>query len=152
MKKFKKISAFGLMIVVIGAMGMTALAAYSTPAEITAGLTGKTVDSVIDERANGKPYGAIANEAGKLEEFKEKILETKKALLAERVAEGTMTQERADEIIAALEERQANCDGTGGGRIGQRMRAGFGRGGSNGQGRGQNGFGLGQGVCGGLEQ
>ncbi len=150
MSKFKKFVAIGLAILVVGAMSVTALAAsYKIPAEVVAGLTGKTVDSVIEERNDsGKTYGAIANDAGKLSEFKSQMLEQKKAALLERVAAGTMTQERADEIIAALEQNQANCDGTGSGGIGQKMGAGFGGGMGNGQGRGQGGAGRGQGICG----
>ena len=128
MKKFKKFAVIGLAMLVVGAMSVTALAAsYKTPAEVVAGLIGKTVDGVIEERNDsGKTYGAIASDAGKLSEFKSQMLEQKKAALQERVAAGTMTQERADEIIAALERNQPNCDGTGSGRIGQKMGAGFG--------------------------
>jgi len=151
MTKLKKITAIGAMVLVIGATSLTAFAAskYNTPAEAAAGLTGKTVESVINERSEtGKTYGTIANDAGKLTEFKNEVLQIKKDALAEKVAAGTMTQERADQIITAIEENQANCDGTGSARIGQKMGAGFGgmngRGQGNGQGRGQ---GNGSGSC-----
>ncbi|NCA79964.1 MAG: DUF2680 domain-containing protein [Sphingobacteriia bacterium] len=155
MTKFKKFAAFGVTALIIGATSITAFAVsnYSTPAEAAAGVTGKSVQSVIDERSQtGKTYGTIANDAGKLAEFKAEILAIKKDALAKKVAAGTMTQERADEIIAALEANQANCDGTGSARIGQKMGAGFGgmNGNGNGQGRGQGGAGRGmgnQGSC-----
>lgn len=147
MTKTKKIIAIGAMVLVISATSITAFAAskYSSPAEAVAGLTGKTVESVVQERQDaGKTYGAIAQEAGKLEEFKKEKLQIVKDNLAKRVADGTMTQARADEIIKAIEENQANCDGTGSKKIGQMMGAGFG---GNGQGKGRGGAGCGQGNC-----
>ncbi|MFA9380846.1 MAG: hypothetical protein ACERKO_07275 [Acetanaerobacterium sp.] len=151
MKKLKKAVILGGMILAISATSITAFAAsnYNTPAEAVAGLTGKTVESVIAEKTEaGKTYGAIADEAGKLTEFKAEMLELKRDALSEKVASGTITQERANEIIAALENNQANCDGTGTARIGQRMGAGFGgiNGNGQGNGQGQGGTGRGQGI------
>ena len=151
MTKLKRIAAIGAMTLVIGATSLTAFAAskYSSPAEAVAGLTGKTVESVIAEKSEtGKTYGTIAKEAGKLDEFKSENLQIKKDALAEKVASGTLTQERADEIVKAVEENQANCDGTGAARVGQKMGAGFGGMNGGGQGRGP-GAGRGQGNCGG---
>ena len=151
MKKLTKVLALGAIVVAFSATSITAFAAstYSSRAEAVAGLTGQTVENVIAEKAEtGKSYGAIAAEAGKLEEFKDEMLEIKKDALAEKVANGTITQERADEIIAAMEANQANCDGTGSAKTGRRMGAGFGGGNGCGQGRGQGGVGRGQ-RCGG---
>lgn len=149
MTKFKKLAVIGTMVLALAATSITAFAAaYDSPANVVSNLTGKTVESVIAEkRDTGKTYGAIAKEAGKLEEFKDEILEAKKAFLAEKVAAGTMTQEEADKIIAALEQNQATCDGTGSARIGQKMGAGFGRMNGSRQGLGQGaGFGRMNGV------
>lgn len=147
MKSFKRTAALMVAIGLI-ATGTTVYAATAaTPAEIVSSLTGKTVEAVIAERAEGSTYGTIADDAGKLEEFKTQMLEAKKAWLAERVKAGTLTQERADEILKAIESNQATCDGTGGGRIGMGMGAGFGQGAGQcgmGQGLGR-GFGQGQG-------
>lgn len=143
MTKLKKIAAIGAMVLVVSATSLTAFAAskYSSPAEAVAGLTGKTTQSVIAERTEtGKTYGEIAKEAGKLEEFKSENLQIRKDMLAKKVADGTMTQARADEITKAMEERQATCDGTGSGGSGCGMGAGFGRG--NGNGRGCGGAGC----------
>lgn len=154
MTNMKKVLTIGTLVALLGVSSLTAFAAsnYNTPAEAVAGLTGKTVESVVAEKLESdKTYGTIAEEAGKLEEFKSEILEIKKATLAEKVAAGNMTQEQADEIISALEESIENCDGTGTGstRIGQKMNAGFGgmngKGNGNGLGRGQGGQGLGLG-------
>lgn len=151
MLKFKKTMIIGAMVLTIGATSLTAFAAskYNTPAQAAAGLTGKTVESVISEKAEtGKTYGTIAKEAGKLTEFKNETLEIKKDALDDKVKNGTLTQERADEIMAALKENQKNCDGTGSDRIGQKMGAGFGgNGGKNGGGMGKGqGKGEGQGL------
>ena len=154
MTKLKKIAAIGGMVLAVGATSFTAFAAstYHSPAEAVAGLTGQTVESVIAQKTEtGDTYGAIANEAGKLEEFKDEMLEIKKDALAEKVAAGTITQEKADEIIAAIEANQATCDGTGSAKIGQKMGAGFGSGNCNGQGNGRSGAGRGQGNCGGCQ-
>lgn len=154
MTNMKKVLTIGTLVALIGVTSLTAFATsnYNTPAEAVAGLTGKTVESVIAEKLESdKTYGTIAEEAGKLDEFKSEILEIKKATLAEKVAAGTMTQEQADQIMAELEENVANCDETGSARIGQKMNAGFGgmngngNGIGNGQGRGQGGVGLGLG-------
>lgn len=160
MTKLKTFTALGAVVIAVSAISFTAFAAssYSSPAQAVAGLTGRTEESVIAEKVEtGDTYGTIANEAGKLEEFKDEMLEIKKDTLAERVAAGTMTQEQADAVLKNLEENQATCDGTGSARIGQNSGAGFGKNGGmgqgNGTGRGQGGGAMrGQGTCGGTCQ
>lgn len=150
MTNLKRIVSIGAVVLTLGATSLIAFASsnYSTPAEAIAGLTGKTVESVIAEKTEtGKTYGTIANDAGKLAEFKTEMLETKKEALAEKVAAGIITQEKADEIIAAIEENQINCDTTGTSKMGQKLGAGFGSMKGNGQGKGVAG--QGQGNCGG---
>jgi len=149
--KFKKIAVILSVILLVGAFSVTAMAAtgYKTPTDIVAGLTGRTTDSVTAERTeSGKTYGTIANEAGVLDQFRSQMLEQKKAILEEKVAAGTITQERADAIIAAMENNQANCDGTGSG-MGMRsgLCTGNGTGTGFGSGRGGNGLGCGTGGC-----
>lgn len=137
----KKIKTYILAATIVGLLGVTgsAFAAVTgkTPAEITAGLTGKTVEQVTAERAAGKTYGTIANEAGKLEEFKAQTLEQKKAILDQRVADGNLTQDQADAIYNSLKSNQAICDGTGSAAIGKNAGAGLGLGLGQGQGMGQ---------------
>lgn len=147
MTRSKTIAVLGTIIIAVGAISFSAFAAsnYKTPAEAVAGLTGKTVESVIAQRVeSNKTYGTIADEAGKLDEFKDEMIEIKKNTLSKRVEAGTMTQAQADEVIAAITENQANCDGTGD-RIGQEAGARFGGGNGQGQNRGQ-GKGQGQGM------
>ena len=154
MKKFKNVAIVMAVILVIGVTSVTAFAAsgYTSPAQIIASLTGKSTESIIaDKTESGSTYGTIANEAGVLDEFKAQMLEQRKANLSERVTAGTMTQERADEIIAAMEENQANCDGSGTGSgmcsgACTGVGAGMGNGGGN-RGNGQNGSGCGTGEC-----
>ena len=142
MTRLKKYAVIGSIILAMGATTAFAASSYTTPAEAAADLTGKSIEDVIAEKnETGKSFGAIANDAGKLEEFKKEILSIKKQLLDKKVASGTMTQERANEIYAALEENINNCDGTGASKIGKSMGAGFGSM-MRGQGRGQ-----GQGIC-----
>lgn len=157
MNTIKKLIALGTVVVTIGVVSTAALAsAYSNPAEAVAGLTGRTVENVVAERVEtGNTYGTIANEAGVLTEFQAQVLEMKKDRLGSRVEAGTMTQERADAIIDALEENQANCDGTGQARVGQNMGACFGAGSGMMNGSGQrleagNGMGKGHGAGQGL--
>ena len=102
MKNFKNVAIVMAVILVIGVTSVTAFAAsgYTSPAQIITGLTGKSTESVIaDKTESGSTYGAIASEAGVLDEFKAQMLEQRKANLSERVTAGTMTQERADEIL-----------------------------------------------------
>lgn len=146
--KLKKI----LLGVIVAGMLTTAVAAYAaeikTPAQIVSELTGKTVEQVTEERSNGTTYGAQAIKADKTEEFKSQMLEQKKAWLADLVKQGKITQAQADERLKAIEERIANCDGTGSGKgscgLGLGQGNGFGQRGGKGQGRG---MGRGMGSC-----
>jgi len=155
MKGFKKWTAALTVAAVLGAGGAAYAATSLTPAEIAANLTGKSVAEMQQQRQGGQTYGAIANEAGKLAEFKAQMLEQKKIILDERVAAGKLTQEQANTIYQNMQEHQADCDGTcdGSARMGQNGGAGFGQGAGqglgNGKGHGQglgNGMGNGQGL------
>lgn len=140
MTNLKKIAVLGAVVLTVVTTSITAFAAsstFGTPAEIAAKVTGRTVEQVTEEKfQNGITYGGVAKNYDSLEEFQAAMLENKKAILEQRVSEGTMTQEIADEIIAAIEENQVTCDGTGQSRIGQQYGAGFGGMMGNGQGRG----------------
>ncbi len=147
-KGFKKVTAIVVAVLVLGTAGAAFAATYKTPAEIVSGLTGKTVEELNTARAAGTSYGTIASDAGKLEEFKAEMLKQKKAILDQRVKDGTLTQERADEIYKAIEANQAICEGTGSARMGAGMGAGFGGGRGMGGGSGLGrGAGMGMGGC-----
>ncbi|HCP14930.1 MAG TPA: hypothetical protein DIT32_04030 [Peptococcaceae bacterium] len=127
MKKWKKAIALVTMLVTISALSAVAYAATdNSPASV---------------------------QTDTLEERQAARLEAKKDILAKRVADGTMTQAEADQILAAILANQETCDGTGSARIGQKFGAGFGLGNGQGQGRGgRMGMGRGQGACGGVCQ
>lgn len=158
MIKFKKLISSVTILAILGIGGVAFASGVKSPAELASELTGKTLAEVREERTTGKTYGTIAKEEGKLEEFKDQMLEQKQEALNQRVAEGTLTQEEADQVYTRIKDNQANCDGTGEARIGQENNAGFGKGHGmghgqrDGQGRKQanghgRGMGLGQGNC-----
>lgn len=137
MKKFKKVIIVGLVVVALAATSLTAFAftESSTPAEIMANITGKTVEEVTNQKLESNlTYGELAIDAEVWDEFKDEMLKSKKAFLDEKVADKTLSQEEADEIYNNMLERQEYCtaDGAGSGRM---MGNGF----------GNNGRGLGQG-------
>lgn len=140
--KIKKIIAVVIAVGVISAFSIAAFAVSAlTPAEIISNLTGKTAAQVSELREQGKTYGTIASDAGKLDEFKDQMLEQKKAVLDQRVADGKLTQQQADTIYNNIKENQANCTGLGGTRMGRTGTAGFGQ--------GNNASGLKSANCGG---
>ena len=148
MKNLKKLVVVVAIVGVLGTAGAAFAATSKTPADIVSGLTGKSVEDVTKDREVGKTYGTIAKDAGKLDEFKAQMLEKRKALLDQRVKDGTITQERADSIYNAIKLNQAVCDGTGNAGLGMKSGAGCVSGGcglGNGQGRG-----TGQGMGGGM--
>ena len=146
MKNLKSLFVLSIAIGVIALAGVAYAADIKTPADIAATLTGKSVQDVTKERAEGKTYGKIAEEADKLEEFKVQMLEQKKAVLDQRVKDGTLTQQQADEIYNSIKDNQATCDGTGSARIGKGCGAGLGQGKGMGRGCGA-GMGNGNGGC-----
>ena len=147
MKTSKKLIAAGILTLALATTGVTAFAAsaYKTPAEAAAGVTSQSVSDVIAEhQETGKTYGTIAAESGKLEEFQSERLAIMKDRLDARVADGTLTQERADEIYNNMKENQASCDGTGSaaGSFGMgKGQCGYGQSGQGG------GFRNGNGIC-----
>jgi hypothetical protein len=68
---------------------------------------------------------------------KTQMLEQKKAVLDQRVKDGKLTQEKADEIYNAIKSNQATCDGTGSAQIGKKYGVGFGMGQGAGKGMGK---------------
>lgn len=144
MRYLKQIIAGGTAALTLTTAALAA-SAYETPAEAAAGVTGRALEEVIAERRSGKSYGAIAAEAGVLEEFQASVLELQEAALAARVSEGTLTQDQADARLEALRQRQEICDGTGScgfGGMGRGMGCGWGRNGGRGY-----GLGLRDGSC-----
>ncbi|WP_088186780.1 DUF2680 domain-containing protein [Desulfosporosinus sp. FKA] len=113
MRIYKKLAVTLTMLGMLGVAGTAYAAVYQTPADIAASVTGKSITDVNQERASGKTYGTIAKEAGKLEEFQAQMLEQKKAILKQRVTDGQLTQQQADQIYERIKSNQALCNGTG---------------------------------------
>lgn len=127
-----------MVLVTVGVLGTSSAifaSASKPPVDVLSGLTGTTVEVLEKERLAGKTYGSIAAEAGKLEAFKSEVLKQKKARLDQRVKDGLMTQEEADNIYNEIKNNQKNCDGpgTGSGKPDKGRGMGFG----NGQGKGK---------------
>jgi len=137
--------SLGLLVGAAGVAAAATSANYPTPcttpvahtsgvtgatitAGIVAGLTGQSVEEITAQRAAGTTYRTIAQEAGKLDEFKTENLVQKKVLVDQRVKDGNLTQAQADQIYNSIEANQATCDGTGSAGIDQRNGAGFGQG------------------------
>jgi hypothetical protein len=136
--KTKKFILAGAILAVVGGSGAAYAATVASPAEILSDLTGKSTETLYEQRDEGTTFGALAIEEGVQEQFKERMLENKKEILQERVEEERLTQEEADAIYERMEQNQENCDGTAQGAcIGEARGLGFGRGN-----RGGNGFGA----------
>ena len=74
-------------------------------AKILADLTGRDVESIKDEaRTNHKPMREIAKEAGVYDQFMAKHLELAKDHLDKAVADGRMSQDRADKILQNIKD------------------------------------------------
>lgn len=121
--------------------------------DIVADLTGLSTDEVKEQRAAGESIANIAASAGvDSDEVVDAALETREQLLAEKVADGTITQEQADAMLEQMSERLADrITSTETGRNGGRG-LGAGPGGGNGPrggGKGQQraGCGMGTGAC-----
>jgi len=149
MKNLKIMITASMVVAAISVTSVTVFAAskYSSPAEAAASLTGKSVEEVLQIRQEEKKnLGIQVDEVGKLDEFQKELLEQKKEVLKERVADGRLTQEQADVILANIETNQASCDGTGTG-VGMMNGSGFGQGMMNGN-RSGAGTGYGNGLGG----
>lgn len=129
--------------IVIGALVLTlGLGTYSvsalTSSEKLSKLTKKSVEEIIREKED-KTYGQVAKENGVLEEFKKYNLDKKKEILDQKVKDGTITQERAEEIYNTIKSNIENCDGTGQSKgTFKGLGLGLGRGNGLGQGLGRN--------------
>ena len=137
-KLFLLISIVTVLLIGVASISYAATV-YSSPAELVAALTGKSVDQAVADRQAGDSYGAQALEAGKLDEFQAARLELFKARLDQAVTDGQLTQAEADARLTAMELRQETCGGT---DIGNGQGSGCGMGGGMGRGNG-NGAGLG---------
>lgn len=140
-KLFLLISIVTVLLIGIASVSYAATA-YNSPAEIIAGLTGKSVDQAAADRQAGTSFGAQAVEAGKLAEFKAARLDLYKQNLDQAVADNRVSQADADKLFEAMQQRLADCTGDG---VGQGAGCGMGKGSGDGLGLGSRGMGRGAG-------
>lgn len=133
MKKLTKIVIAGAVALVIGATSVTAIAASAAgPWNMMAGF-------------DNKPYitsRTVTDDSEEFDALQAQCLDRMKAVLDARVAAGVMSQAQADEILAAMKERQEAYDGTGYG-YGMMGGTGYVAGYGFGMMGGQNGYGYG---------
>jgi len=127
-------------------LGATVQAAKATLADVVAKLTGTSVAEIRDARAAGQSFAQIASAAGvSSSKVVADTLAARKAMLADLVEQGKITQAQADAALARMTKRlndrvnsTAACTGTG---CGGAACTGTGTGGGFGGGRGQMGGG-----------
>ncbi len=116
--------------------------------DIVADLTGLSVEEVQAQRAEGNSVADIAEANGvSSDEVVSSALESRKALLDEKVADGTITQEQADLAYDRMTERLAERVATDEAGRPSWAGQGGGQGGRGGQGGGMGGQGLRDGSC-----
>jgi len=146
----KSVVMLAVAVVMLGTMGVAFADASWGPAAIYADLTQITEEEAYALKVEkDMTFGELAQEAEIYDEFKTAALEGKEAILDQLVKDGKITQEKADEVLEAMEACDGDSQGLlkGTGLFGQRN--GNGRGADNGQGNGArvgNGEGFGGGA------
>ena len=107
----KTVLVLAVAVMVLGTMSVAFAAADVdwSPAKFFAQQKGITEEAAYQlRREEGKSFGELAQDQGVFEGFREQALEQRKLMLAEMVKEEVITQEKADEVLTAIED----CDGT----------------------------------------
>ena len=119
MSRRLKLLAGALAVVAVAALGSTGFAFAAGPdesrglglglqvcSEETSKLLGLTPEEIMAQRHEGKSLVQIAAAKGVSEAtLTEIVLAAKKDQLQKRVADGSLTQERADQVLAQIRER-----------------------------------------------
>ncbi len=121
MKKLLVIGLIGVLTIGLGAMSFAD--AFSSPAEAYADLSGMSVAEAYELKGADKTFGKLAEENGFLDDFEAATRAGKINIVQARVADGTLEQEDADEIISQIND----CEGTPGSRLGQFFKMRFGQ-------------------------
>ncbi len=146
----KSVVMLAVAVMMLGTMGVAFADASWGPAAIYADLTQITEEEAYALKVEkDMTFGELAQEEGVYDEFKAAALAGKEEMLDQLVKDGKITQEKADEVLAAMEACDGDSQGLlkGTGLFGQRN--GNGRGAGNGQGNGArvgNGEGFGGGA------
>ncbi|PKM67508.1 MAG: hypothetical protein CVU95_07295 [Firmicutes bacterium HGW-Firmicutes-2] len=151
MKKSRKLVVSMSALVLVAATSIGVYAAENmSPAQTLSELTGISIEELYEAKGD-QTFGALAQELEVEDAFRTDMVGNKLAIIEERVIQGTLTREVADEMIAVIIENQENCDKTGLNQGDQRLGLGFGHG--NGMGTGERvGGGRGFGSRNGLGQ
>lgn len=121
MKKLLVIGLVGVLAIGLGAMSFAD--AFSSPAEVYADLSGTSVAEAYELKGANKTFGELAEENGFLNDFEAATRAGKINMVQARVADGTLEQEDADEIISQIND----CEGTRESRLGQLFNMRFGQ-------------------------
>jgi hypothetical protein len=151
MKKSRKLVVSMSALVLVAATSIGVYAAENmSPAQSLSELTGISIEELYEAKGD-QTFGALAQELEVEDAFRADMVANKLAIIEERVIQGTLTREVADEMIAVILENQENCDGTGLNQGDLRLGLGLGQG--NGMGNGERvGSGRGFGSRNGLGQ
>ncbi len=105
----KTVLVLVVAVMVLGTMSVAFADASWGPAAIIASLTELTAEEAYQKKVDDDiTFGELAEEQGVYDVFRAAALVEKEAMIAQLVAEGKLTEERAVEILAAFE----SCDGT----------------------------------------
>lgn len=121
MKKMISIILIGVLAIGFGALSFAD--AFSNPAETYSNLAGITVAEAYELKGADQTFGDLAKESGFWDDFVAATLAGKIAIVEAKFADGTLTQEEADEIIAQIND----CDGIGESALGKLYNLAFGR-------------------------
>ncbi|MEA3422230.1 MAG: hypothetical protein U9Q80_00220 [Bacillota bacterium] len=121
MKKMISIILIGVLAIGFGALSFAD--AFGNPAETYSNLAGITVAEAYELKGADQTFGDLAKESGFWDDFVAATLAGKIAIVEARLADGTLTQEEADEIIAQIND----CDGSGESALGKLYNLAFGR-------------------------
>ena len=148
----KSVVMLAVAVMMLGTMGVAFADASWGPAAIYATYSDKadTEEEAYELKVEkDMTFGEMAQEEGIYDEFKAAALAGKETMLDQLVKDGKITQEKADEVLKAMEACDGDSQGLlkGTGLFGQRN--GNGKGSGNGQGNGAkagNGKGFGGGA------
>jgi hypothetical protein len=142
MKRYRALSILAITALVLTTAAVALASELKSPVEILSEVSGYPVGDIQEQRQQGQTYGEMAEDYGKLEEFRQQMIEQKKAILEKRVQEGSLTKEQADEIEKRL---GTSCNVEGDKRLcSQGLGAGFGMGYGAGRTSQQKGYGQGR--------
>lgn len=110
MLKAKKILLVAGIASILGTSATALASNEHMSANISHNLRNETVNEVNKDKPCDEHNDKCPKKFKNSEEFRTKILERKKKMLQEKVKEGVITQEKADEILKSIQERLENME------------------------------------------